>query len=34
VKVYVSYLRKKLNAGGEPDLIHSIRGVGYIVKAN
>jgi len=34
VKVYVSYLRKKLNAGGEPDLIHSIRGVGYIVKAH
>ena len=34
VKVYVSYLRKKLNADGEPDLIHSIRGVGYIVKAH
>ncbi|HEU4759983.1 MAG TPA: response regulator transcription factor [Dehalococcoidia bacterium] len=33
VKVYVSYLRRKLNAGGEPDLIHSVRGVGYILKA-
>ena len=33
VKVYISYLRKKLNAAGEPDLIHSVRGVGYILKA-
>ncbi|OGR95944.1 MAG: DNA-binding response regulator [Elusimicrobia bacterium RBG_16_66_12] len=33
VKVYVSYLRKKLNAGGEEDLIHSVRGVGYVLKA-
>jgi two-component system response regulator MprA len=33
IKVYVSYLRKKLNADGEPDLIHAIRGVGYVLKA-
>lgn len=33
IKVYVSYLRKKLNANGEPDLIHAIRGVGYVLKA-
>ena len=33
IKVYISYLRKKLNAGGEPDLVHSVRGVGYILKA-
>ncbi len=33
IKVYVSYLRKKLNADGEPDLIHAIRGVGYVIKA-
>jgi len=33
IKVYVSYLRKKLNAEGEPDLIHAIRGVGYVLKA-
>ena len=33
IKVYVSYLRKKLNAAGERDLIHAVRGVGYIVKA-
>jgi two-component system response regulator MprA len=33
IKVYVRYLRKKLNAQGEPDLIHAVRGVGYIMKA-
>ncbi len=33
IKVYVLYLRKKLNAAGEPDLIHAIRGVGYMMKA-
>jgi two-component system OmpR family response regulator len=29
VDVYVSYLRHKLNAGGRPDLIQTVRGVGY-----
>lgn len=33
IKVYVRYLRKKLNAPGEPDLIHALRGVGYMLKA-
>ena len=33
VKVYVRYLRRKLNAAGEPDLIHSVRGIGYILQA-
>jgi two-component system, OmpR family, response regulator MprA len=33
IKVYVSYVRKKLNANGEQDLIHAIRGVGYVIKA-
>ena len=33
IKVYVRYLRKKLNAAGEADLIHAVRGVGYILKA-
>ena len=33
IKVYVRYLRKKLNASGELDLIHVVRGVGYILKA-
>lgn len=32
VKVYVNFLRRKLNAGGEPDLIHSLRGFGYALK--
>lgn len=33
IKVYVRYLRKKLNALGERDLIHAVRGVGYMLKA-
>lgn len=32
IKVYVRYLRKKLNAAGEPDLIRAVRGVGYMLK--
>jgi two-component system response regulator MprA len=32
IKVYVRYLRKKLNGPGERDLIHAVRGVGYILK--
>ncbi len=32
IKVYIRYLRRKLNAAGEPDLIHSVRGVGYMLK--
>lgn len=34
VDVYISYLRRKLNADGEPDLIHTIRGLGYVLSAN
>ena len=30
--VYISYLRKKLETGGEPRLIHTIRGVGYALR--
>lgn len=33
IKVYVRYLRRKLNAEGETDLIHSVRGIGYMLKA-
>jgi two-component system, OmpR family, response regulator MprA len=29
VEAYVSYLRRKLNAPGEPDLIQTVRGSGY-----
>ena len=31
VELYVSYLRKKVDAGREP-LIHTVRGVGYVMK--
>ena len=30
--VYVSYLRRKLEAGGEPRLLHTVRGVGYVLR--
>ena len=30
--VYIGYLRKKLNAGGGTDLIHTRRGQGYILE--
>jgi two-component system response regulator MprA len=30
--VYVRYLRAKLEAGGEPRLIHTVRGVGYVLR--
>ena len=30
--VYVGYLRRKLEAGGEPRLIQTIRGVGYAMR--
>ena len=32
VDVYVSYLRGKLGASGEPDPIKTVRGVGYRFK--
>ena len=32
VDVYIGYLRKKLNAEGEPDLIQTRRGQGYILE--
>jgi two-component system response regulator MprA len=31
--VYIGYLRRKTEAGDEPRLIHTIRGVGYTVRA-
>ncbi|HEY7295086.1 MAG TPA: response regulator transcription factor [Dehalococcoidia bacterium] len=33
LEVYVGYLRQKLEAGGEPRLIHTMRGAGYVLKA-
>jgi two-component system, OmpR family, response regulator MprA len=32
IEVYVSYLRRKLEAGGEPRLIQTVRGMGYILR--
>jgi DNA-binding response OmpR family regulator len=32
VDVYVGYLRKKIDAEGEPKLIHPVRGAGYALK--
>lgn len=31
--VYVGYLRRKTEAGGEPRVLHTVRGVGYVVRA-
>jgi two-component system response regulator MprA len=33
LEVYVGYLRRKTEAAGEPRLIHTVRGVGYVLKA-
>jgi two-component system, OmpR family, response regulator MprA len=30
--VYVGHLRSKLEAGGEPRLLHTVRGVGYVLR--
>ncbi len=30
--VYIGYLRRKTEAGGEPRLLHTVRGVGYVVR--
>ena len=32
LEVYVRYLRTKTEAGGEPRLIHTVRGVGYVLR--
>jgi two-component system response regulator MprA len=32
IEVYVRYLRKKLEAGGEPRLLHTVRSVGYVLR--
>jgi two-component system response regulator MprA len=32
IEVYVRYLREKLEADGEPRLIHTIRGAGYVLR--
>ena len=32
IDVYIRYLRKKIDEGYEPKLIHTVRGVGYVLK--
>src|SRR5215213_4073920 len=33
LEVYVGYLRRKTEAGGEPRLLQTVRGVGYVLRA-
>jgi two-component system, OmpR family, response regulator MprA len=32
LRVYIGYLRRKLEAAGAGDLIHTVRGVGYVLR--
>jgi len=32
IEVYIRYLRRKMEAAGEPRLIHTVRGVGYVLR--
>ncbi len=32
LRVYIGYLRKKLESEGEPRLIHTVHGVGYVLR--
>ncbi|MEN3038254.1 MAG: winged helix-turn-helix domain-containing protein [Candidatus Kryptonium sp.] len=32
IDVYINYLRKKIDSGFEKKLIHTVRGVGYVLK--
>jgi two-component system response regulator MprA len=32
LEVYVGHLRRKTEAGGEPRLLHTVRGVGYVLR--
>jgi two-component system response regulator MprA len=32
LEVYVGYLRTKLESGGEPRLLHTVRGAGYVLR--
>jgi DNA-binding response OmpR family regulator len=33
IEVFVSNVRRKLEAGGEPRLLHTLRGAGYVLRA-
>jgi DNA-binding response OmpR family regulator len=32
IDVYVNYLRRKIDADFDPKLVHTVRGVGYVLK--
>jgi DNA-binding response OmpR family regulator len=32
VDVFVGYLRRKLEAGGEPRMLHTVRGIGWVLR--
>ncbi len=34
IDVYVGYLRRKIDGEGEPRLLHTLRGAGYVLKAD
>jgi len=34
IDVYVRYLRKKVDEGFEPALLHTVRGVGYMLSGD
>src|SRR5574341_967389 len=34
IDVYVNYLRKKIDSGRDRKLLHTVRGVGYVLKAD
>jgi two-component system response regulator MprA len=33
LEVYIGYLRRKSEAGGEPRLVHTVRGIGYVLRS-
>jgi DNA-binding response OmpR family regulator len=32
VDVFVGYVRRKLEAGGEPRMLHTVRGIGWVLR--
>jgi two-component system response regulator MprA len=34
LEVYVGYLRRKTEAAGEPRVLHTVRGIGYVLRAS
>jgi DNA-binding response OmpR family regulator len=34
IDVYVNYLRKKIDSNRERKLLHTVRGVGYVLKTD